>query len=441
MNIIEAVKSAGVVGAGGAGFPTHVKLSPPPSAKIDTIIANGAECEPLLRIDQQMAAVRADKLARGVELAMQATGAAKGIIALKKKYHAAIDAVESEIKKTSRANISVFQLDNFYPAGDEFVTVYEVTRRIIPEGGLPLAVGCVVDNVVTLINIAAAVDENKPVTERPLTVTGAVKNPVSVILPVGTPVAKAIELAGGPDTNGGPYVIFDGGPMMGSIVGENAVVTKKTSGIMLLPADHEVVMQKTNRHAIKQIKSACEQCQDCTEICPRYLLGHNFECHKIQRGVQAGKSDALTQVFMCCECGLCDWICPVKLTPRRTNQLVKKELTASGIKSPHNKKPDSAREMREYRRVALSRVIARNDLVKYDRPAPLNDAAFKINEVTIPLRQNVGVLPESIVKAGAIVKQDDLIARIPDGKLSANLHASISGRVAEVTGEYIKIVA
>ncbi|MDI6757767.1 MAG: SLBB domain-containing protein, partial [Endomicrobiia bacterium] len=429
----------GVVGAGGAGFPTHAKLAVPPTVKIDTIIANGAECEPLLRIDQQMAAVRADKLVRGVELAMQATGALKGVIALKKKYHAALDAVEAEIKKSGRGNISVFQLDNFYPAGDEFVTVYEVTRRIIPEGGLPLAVGCVVDNVVTLINIADAVDEKKPVTQRPLTVTGAVKNPVSMILPVGTPVSKAIELAGGPDTNGGPYVIFDGGPMMGSIVGADAVVTKKTSGIMLLPSSHEIVMQKTNRHAVKQIKSACEQCQDCTEICPRYLLGHNFECHKIQRGVQAGKSDSLTQVFMCCECGLCDWVCPVKLTPRRANQLVKSELIKNGVKNPHVKKPLAVREMREYRRVSLARVIARNDLVKYDRPASLNESSFEINEVIIPLRQNVGAPPEPVVKPGDIVKKGGLIARIPDGKLSANLHASIDGKVVEVK-DYIKIM-
>jgi len=443
MSIIDSVKAAGVVGAGGAGFPTHAKISIPPTVKIDTVIANGAECEPLLRVDQQMVARHPAKLLRGVSLVMEATGASRGIIALKKKYHAAIDAVLEEIKKSGRSDITIFELDNFYPAGDEFITVYETTGRIIPEGGLPLQVGCVVDNVVTLMNVAAAVDENKPVTERPLTITGAVKNPVSVILPVGTPFSYALSLAGGLDEDAlsDGYVVFDGGPMMGSIVGNDASVTKKTSGIMVLPANHEIVMQKTNRHAVKQVKSACEQCQDCTEICPRYLLGHNFECHKIQRGVQAGKSDDLTMAFMCCECGLCDWVCPVKLTPRRTNQMVKRELLKAGIKNPHNKKPLAVREMRQYRKVSLQRVLARNDLLKYDRPAPLNDARFDVKKVKIPLRQNVGVAPEPVVKVGDKVSKGTLIARIPpaEGKLSANLHASIDGKIIEVNADSILI--
>lgn len=433
MNIVEVVKSAGIVGAGGAGFPTHVKLQ----AQVDTVIANGAECEPLLRIDQQMMAFYAQKVVRGVELAMQATGAKRGIIALKEKYHSAIESLNKVISKSFDLPISLFLLDNFYPAGDEFVTVYEVTKRIIPEGGLPLQVGCVVDNVVTLINIANAVDENKPVTERPLTVCGAVKNPVSLILPIGTSVKRAIEIAGGVAIDGS-YTIFDGGPMMGTIINEDAVITKKTSGIMVLPSDHEIVMQKTNRHALKQVKSACEQCQDCTEICPRYLLGHNFECHKIQRGVSAGQSDALTGAFLCCECGLCDWVCPVRLTPRRTNQLVKKELFKKGVKNPHNKRPETVREMRQYRKVALSRILARNDLIKYDLPAPFNGGEFKVDEVKIPLHQNVGVPAEPTVKVGDAVKKGDLIAKIPEGKLSANLHASIDGKVVEIK-DYIKI--
>ncbi|MBA4320752.1 MAG: electron transport complex protein RnfC, partial [Flavobacterium sp.] len=379
MNIVELVKNAGVVGAGGAGFPTHVKLQ----SKVDTVIANGAECEPLLRIDQQMMDINAAKVVRGVELAMQSTGAKRGIVAVKKKYHNAIESLNQQINKLTNQQISLFLLDNFYPTGDEFVTVYEVTKRIIPEGGLPLQVSCVVDNVVTLMNIANAIDEGKPVTDRPLTICGAVKNPISLVLPVGTSVKRAIEIAGGISTDG-QYTIFDGGPMMGSIIDDDAVVTKKTSGIMVLPSDHEVVYQKTNRHAIKQVKSACEQCQDCTEICPRYLLGHNFECHKIQRGIQAGLSDNLTQAFMCCECGLCDWVCPVKLTPRRTNQMVKKELMKNGVKNPHNKKPDIVREMRQYRKVALPRVLGRNDLIKYDVSAPFNGGEFKVDEVKIP---------------------------------------------------------
>ncbi len=432
MNIVEMVKNAGVVGAGGAGFPTHVKLQ----SQVDTVIANGAECEPILKIDQQMMVLYADKVVRGVELAMESTGAKRGIIALKKKYHDATESLNRSIASSPNRSISLFELDNFYPAGDEFITVYEVTKRLIPEGGLPLQVGCVVDNVVTLINIAKAVESSKAVTERPVTISGAVKNPVSLILPVGTPVKRAIEIAGGVSVD--DYTIIDGGPMMGVIITEGDVITKKTSGILVLPSEHEVVFQKTNRHAIKQVKSACEQCQDCTEICPRYLLGHNFECHKIQRTVQAGKSAHLTAVFMCSECGLCDWVCPVKLTPRRTNQLIKRELIKKGIKNPHNNKPYQTREMRAYRKVNTARVVARNDVLKYDVPAPLNDNEFDIKEVKMPLHQNVGVPSVPVVKVGDSVVKEQLIADIPEGKLGAKLHASISGKVVEVS-DCIKI--
>ena len=434
-NIIEMVKAAGVVGAGGAGFPTQVKLQ----ARVDTVIANGAECEPLLRGDQQMMARYPEEVVRGLLLVKEATGAARAIIALKKKYHEAIAALEKVINRSGNGSVKIHLLDNFYPAGDEFVLVYETTGRIIPEGGLPLQVGCVVDNVVTLINISRAVEENKPVTERPVTITGAVKNPQTLILPIGTSVVKAIALAGGPTVS--DFVILDGGPMMGVIVSDDAVITKKTSGILVLPADSEVVTQKSNRHAVSQVKSACEQCQDCTEICPRYLLGHNFECHKIQRGVQAGKAELLTQAFMCCECGLCDWICPVKLTPRRVNQEVKKSLMAAGIKNPHNQKPEMVREMRQFRKVPVERILARLDLLKYDQAAPLKDIAEKeITEVSIPLRQHVGVPAIATVRVGDIVKKGDLIGEIPEGKLAARVHSSIDGKVREITAERIKIV-
>ncbi|MFN3967175.1 MAG: 4Fe-4S dicluster domain-containing protein, partial [Endomicrobiia bacterium] len=404
-NIVEKVKQAGVVGAGGAGFPTHIKLQ----AKVDTVIANGAECEPLLRIDQQIMVSKCEKVVRGLELAMEATGAKKGIIALKEKYHKACEVLSNAIKN-SKKDISVFKLENYYPAGDEFSLVYDVTGRIIPEGGLPLQVGCVVDNVVTLINIANAVDENKPVTERPITVCGAVKKPISTIVPVGTPVKKVIEFAGGPTI--ADYIILDGGPMMGVVISEKDSVTKKTSGILVLPSDNRVAVIKTasTEHTIKQIKSACEQCQDCTEICPRYLLGHKFECHKIQRSIGAGKFENLTTAFMCSECGLCEWVCPIGLLPRRINQQVKKKLIAEGIKNPHKSVPVSVHSMRQYRKVPPERILSRLDILQYDAPALLVEFEKDISEVRIPLHQNVGVPAEPVVKIGDRVKKGDLIA-------------------------------
>ncbi len=405
------------------------------SAKVETVIVNGAECEPLLRCDQQMMDIYAAKLVRGLELAMEATGAKTGIIALKEKYHKATDSLEKVLKTKNNKSISIFKLGNFYPAGDEFVLVYEVTGKIIPEGGLPLQVGLVVDNVVTLMNVADAFD-NVPVTLRPLTVCGAVKKPVTAFFPVGASVRDVINYAGGPSIS--EYVIIDGGPMMGKIVSSEDVITKRTSGILILPDTSEVVYQKTNRHAVKQSRSACEQCQDCTEICPRFLLGHNFECHKIQRSVGAGLSENMTMAFMCCECGLCDWICPVKLLPRRINQETKKLLISKGIKSPHKNIPEEAHPMREYRKVPIDRILGRLDLLEYDVPAPFTDKIPDISRVKIPLSQHIGSPAVPVVKTGGIVKKGDLIGEIPDGKLSARIHSSIDGRIIKID-DYITI--
>ncbi|MFH2071044.1 MAG: 4Fe-4S dicluster domain-containing protein [Elusimicrobiota bacterium] len=432
-NIIEKVRNAGVVGAGGAGFPTHIKLQ----AKVNTVIANGAECEPLLKIDQQVMALKCEKVVRGLDLVMESTGAGKGIIAIKKKYHKACEVMLDVVRNTKK-DISVFHLDNYYPAGDEFTLVYDVTGRIIPEGGLPLNVGCVVNNVITLINIADAVDGGMPVTDRPVTICGAVKKPISIILPVGTPVETAIQLAGGATIS--DYVILDGGPMMGVVIPEGHVITKKTSGVIILPPDITASTMKTSSvsHTVKQVKSACEQCRDCTEICPRFLLGHKFECHKIQRSVGAGKFENLTTAFLCSECGLCDWVCPMRLLPRRVNQEVKKQLISHGIKNPHKGVPVAVHSMRQYRKVPPERVMGRLDVLKYDNPAPLTELAEEIRQVRIPLLQNVGVPSEPMVKIGDRVKKGDLIAKIPEGKLSANLHASIDGRITGING-YIKI--
>ena len=169
-DLVKAVRAAGVVGAGGAGFPTHVKLA----AKVDTVIANGAECDPLLQCDQRLMESRASEMVRGVRLAMEATGATRGILALKDEYGAACAALSRAIGDHS--DLSMLQMESRYPAGDEFVLVYEATGRLVPETGLPLHVGCLVQNVQTLFNIARAV-KGAAVTHRLLTVSGAVARP------------------------------------------------------------------------------------------------------------------------------------------------------------------------------------------------------------------------------------------------------------------------
>ncbi|MDF2569650.1 MAG: putative NADH:ubiquinone oxidoreductase, subunit RnfC [Sporomusa sp.] len=230
-DIVAKVKAAGVVGAGGAGFPTHVKLE----AKADIYIVNGAECEPMLRTDQQLAAQYPELLIEGLIHAMEATGAKEGIIALKAKYQAAIKALEPLLPPQIRIEI----LRDIYPAGDEVITIWLTTGRRVPPGGIPLHIGVVVNNVQTLINVARAV-KGEAVTTKTLTVTGAVKSPVTVTVPIGTSMAEVLALAGGVSCEPAAYI--DGGPMMGKVITDlSNPVTKTTGGLIALPADHLLI--------------------------------------------------------------------------------------------------------------------------------------------------------------------------------------------------------
>jgi len=446
-DIVSKVRDAGVVGAGGAGFPTHVKLS----AKVDTVIANGAECEPLLHADQHLMARYPELIVRGLRLAMQATGAERGIIALKAKYEGAIAAFKRVLKQDD--NVSLHLLGNFYPAGDEFVLVYDVLGRMVPEGGIPLEVGVVVNNVGTLLNVARA-EEGVPVTHRYLTVTGEVKNPVTLRVPIGTTVAQVVEWAGGiasadDQTAGDGLVFVAGGPMMGHVVQETDVVTKTTGGLLVLPPENIVVRHMTRplSHTVRRGMSICDQCRDCTDLCPRHLLGHALAPHEIMRAINYGlekPTDIVTAAVLCCECRLCEaYACPQELSPMAYYRAVKRQLAEAGWKNTvHRRKDLTAHAMFEYRRVPVGRLIDKLGLTAYrNHVAPLNEREWRPKEVRIPLKQHIGVPAEPVVKEGDSIKQGELIASIPEDKLGANVHASISGTVKAVTQEYILIAS
>lgn len=238
MSLIDLVRDAGIVGAGGAGFPTHVKLD----AKPEYLIANGAECEPLLRSDRRIM----EKSAAGIVRAMKAvaghTGAKKLVVATKRHYEAAVAALE---KAAAGTGVELHLMKSTYPSGDEQTLVYDITGRVVPTGGLPLDVGAVVSNVATLLNIAGALD-GKPVTNKVITVSGAVKNPVTVEAPIGTPIGALIEAAGGFESgNSGDYEVIIGGPLMGFVAkGLDEPVTKTTGGVLPLPKGHKLLAYK-----------------------------------------------------------------------------------------------------------------------------------------------------------------------------------------------------
>ena len=280
MNLLDQIKDAGIIGAGGAGFPTHAKLT----SEAEYILMNGAECEPLLRVDQQLMAIYPDEIIKGFAEAGRLVNAKKAIIGIKSKHGEVIELLKERIKALQLDGyVEVGELPDVYPAGDEQVLVYQLTGRVVPETGIPIMVGCVVVNSETALNIYKA-SQGIPVTEKYITVTGDVPNRVTVKVPVGTPVMDVLKLSGIEDFT--DYAVIDGGPMMGPVKTDiGGFITKKNKGFVILKKSHFLIRKKsvTMEQARRVNKATCEQCRMCTDMCPRYLLGHNMQPHKMMR--------------------------------------------------------------------------------------------------------------------------------------------------------------
>jgi Na+-translocating ferredoxin:NAD+ oxidoreductase RnfC subunit len=426
--LVEQVRKAGVVGAGGAGFPTHVKLD----AKVDTYIVNAAECEPLLRKDRELMLLHPERLVRGLTLAMESTGATRGVIAIKKKQKQAIARLEPLV----RPPLEFYLFDNFYPAGDEFIVVYDVTGRLIPPQGLPLHVGCAVNNVETLVNVALAA-EGVPVTHTAMTVAGAVREPVSVVVPIGVTMREVLALAGGatvPDP-----ALLDGGAMMGKAVLDlDKRVTKTSGGFIVVPRTHHLIRRKTQSEEVKVhiSRSACDQCMYCTEFCPRYLLGYAIQPHKVMRSVGfAGEAEAgwARLGLQCCECSVCDlYACPEDLPPKDMCIRSKVIWRQKDPKAPPLPSTGAPHPLRDARRIPIPRLVQRLGLTDWDVSAPMTDRTVTPQTVRLLLQQHIGAPSVPVVHEGDAVEEGQLVAAIPDGKLGANIHASLRGRVTRV---------
>lgn len=437
IEIRHAVQMAGIVGAGGGGFPTYLKLD----TEVDTVIANGSECEPLLSSDKTLLKENAGLVIRGLQYVMTATQAKKGYIAVKNHYTDTIEAVKKELPTDN--HIQLFLLENYYPAGDEFLTVFDVTRRIIPEGGLPLQVGVLVSNVFSLAQVAHALD-GKPVTERFVTIAGSVHQPQVVNVPIGTPYEELIRLAGG--TMNPDDVLFDGGPMMGTMITfPEQGIAKTTSGVIALPADHFIVQMKqtTISQMIKKSKAACCQCFRCSDLCPRNLLGHQLYPHMTMRTIDynlAEPTQHITSAFLCSQCGVCELIaCDfMLLSPRRIYAEYKKLLLARGIKNPHHRSGFDVIPEIQYRKVSLPVVIKKLNLSPYLKPTPYRGYQ-KVNCVRIALKRHSGAPAQPQVVPGEKVKRGDVIAASPTDQTGTIYHASIPGIVTEVSENWIEI--
>ena len=299
---VARIREAGIVGMGGAGFPVHVKLTPPPNKPIDLAIANGAECEPYLTIDEMTMIEDGAKIVEGLAIVMRAVGVKKGIVAMEDNKKRAAEVMEKAIDAYGRGfDITVQLLKTKYPQGGEKMLITALTGKEVPSGGLPMDVGCVVQNVGSLKAIAEAFSEGKPLIERGLTVTGgACRTPKNILAPLGTIPADLPAEVLGIDRDALRKVIF-GGPMMGTSVPHAGIpVQKNTSGILFMDAAEAVAAEE----------GPCIRCGRCLRACScrlsPVLMNNELEAGELEKAASIGLLD-------CIECGGCSYVCPARI--------------------------------------------------------------------------------------------------------------------------------
>ena len=433
--LAEVMKKCGIVGAGGAGFPSYAKLN----EKADTIILNCAECEPLFRLHRQLLAEFASDILSALDTVREAVGAERAIIAVKPSYTEAIEEVESRLDLYKKIEIS--KLPEIYPAGDEIITIYETTGRIVKPGKLPITEGVIVYNVETILNVYRAINDNEAVCFKYITVAGEVKNPITVRVPIGITFDDALKLAGGVTEK--DYELISGGVMTGNIAKRTDVVTKTTNAILVLPKNHPVIMKKKTNTKINiyRAMSACCQCRMCTDLCSRNMLGYPIEPHSVMRAAAKGMTrdiDAMINTAYCSQCRICEmYACPQGLSPANLIATFKAEMKRKRVPLPDEASYKGLDDARIYKKIPMERLISRLGIEKYDVEAPFVDAEPKVKELKIMLSQHIGQPAVPLCKKGDAVLAGQTLATCEG--LGADIHTPFDGKVKEITDKYIII--
>lgn len=311
--ILHLIREAGIVGLGGAGFPTHIKLNPPKHKKIEYILINGAECEPYLTSDHRIMLEETEKLIQGLEIILRLFPGAKGIIGIEDNKADAIEAIQGAI--CGKENISICVMETKYPQGAEKQLIYSATRRKVPSGKLPADIGCIVDNVDTTVAIANAVLEGIPLLRRIITMSGEnIAKPANYRVPLGVSYRQLIEASKGDPESA--VKIVNGGPMMGLAMFNYDVPIVKTSSCILLLSPKEASID---------LESACIKCGRCTRSCPMKLLPLELD-----RFARNGDDARFLRYhgLDCIECGSCSYVCPAKRHLVHSIRVKKRELLA-----------------------------------------------------------------------------------------------------------------
>ncbi|CAH2214268.1 electron transport complex subunit RsxC [Tepidibacter aestuarii] len=311
--ILEIIKEAGIVGMGGATFPTHVKLSPPKDKKIDTVILNGAECEPYLTADHRLMLENPESVVYGLKAIMKVLNVEKGYIGIEDNKPDAIEAMIKAAEKES--NIEVVGLRTKYPQGAEKQLIYACTNKEVPSGGLPMDAGVVVNNVATAAQVYETITTGMPLVERITTVTGsAIANPTNLLIRIGTTFEEIINQCGGFKEEAGKVIM--GGPMMGLTQYTLEVpVTKGGSGILCLNREEATLPNPSN----------CIRCGKCVDICPAFLQPLFISAHSLKYNFDRAED---YRALDCIECGSCSFICPSKRPLLQSIRVAKREIIA-----------------------------------------------------------------------------------------------------------------
>ncbi len=433
MDIKKIMKESGIVGAGGAGFPSYAKLA----EGADTLVVNGSECEPLLYTDYIMLKRELPLVLVGVRAVMDYCHIPRALLCVKQHT-----ANRLSLKDGDRLADGIFArvLGDVYPLGDEISLIYEATGRLVRPGNLPISAGVIVYNVETMHDLALAIKHGESVTRKWLTVGGDIPRPVVVHVPIGTRVSDLLERLGitVPDT----HAVIEGGPSMGKLINhELAEVGKTTKALLVLPRETRAVESKliNDRLAVKRAETACCQCTRCTDMCPRALLGYPLEPHKMVRtamGAVSVKPELVLSATLCCGCGICENLaCSQGISPRAVISEYKSLLAKNKMRFVAREDVLPAAE-REYRQIPSDKWAYSLGVARFDKVAEYIGEMDDFDRVELPLGRFIGASSIPVVSDGDVVARGDKVAVSADG-LSVDLCASIGGRVTLIDKKII----
>ena len=433
MTDIKAVlRAAGIVGAGGAGFPSYAKLAD----GADTLIVNGSECEPLLHTDYEIIKQHIREVVAGAEMIAGALGIKRVIFAVKEHTSHGLGLTGGQVLGELT---TVHLLPNMYPMGDEITLIYEATGRLVPPSSLPISVGVIVFNTETVYNLYRAATLGEPVTEKWLTVAGDIPDNRAYVVRV--PIGMRVdELFAALDVEvPATHRLLVGGPSMGRVANPaTEVITKTTKGLLILPADIPAVATKIASLDVqtRRASSACCQCTRCTDMCPRQLLGYPLEPHRMVRSatsVEEIDPALYTAATLCCGCGICEIAaCCQDISPRAVIYEMKRKLAEKRLRyTPEPGATFTPDPTRPYRQMPIPRWKRLLGVTPFDRKQNYTEGLPAPRTVEILTAQHIGAPSLPIVKAGDTVTRGQLIAEAAEG-LSVPQFASIDGRVTFV---------